>query len=286
MDSPSGARSRVMAIGSDCTHIFGLVVTPCLGSGPDGQSRSGSASETRPLTASPAIRVSRRRSDRSRHHPMSLARHPDADPASIVVCSGARHDGLIGPSRGQQSPENPGLLGGEGHDGFIEAAPRVERRDPAAGDIGTPGEVSHDGARPLNEHGTEGDIPALGNPAQASSAATGMLPRDQAPPGGQWAPLAEGACIAPRGEQRRRRHGSDARHLHPPLSRLRLPSQVVYAAIIGHDPRIHGAHPIRQIREDLTRQRRQLGGVHERGQGPPQCPDPRRHDQPLFGQHS
>lgn len=54
MDSPSEARSRVVSMRSDCTHIFGLLVNPSLGSGPDAHSRSWSSSEKRPLMASPA----------------------------------------------------------------------------------------------------------------------------------------------------------------------------------------------------------------------------------------
>ena len=50
--------------------------------------RTGSSSETRPVTASPATRVFRRRSDRSRHHPTSLAISHDRDTSSTVVRSG------------------------------------------------------------------------------------------------------------------------------------------------------------------------------------------------------
>ncbi len=77
-----------MAVRSDCTHIFGLVVNPFLGSGPDGHSRTGSSSEKRPVMASPASRVTRRRSDRSRHQRMSLAISHDEQRSSNVVLSG------------------------------------------------------------------------------------------------------------------------------------------------------------------------------------------------------
>jgi hypothetical protein len=112
MDSPSGARSCVMARGSDCTHIFGLVVHLCSGSGPDGQSRTGSSSETRPLTASPAHRISRRRSDRSRQHLMSLALSHDGHTSFTLVRSGARRRGLRGPSRSLQRPHEASGRGG------------------------------------------------------------------------------------------------------------------------------------------------------------------------------
>jgi hypothetical protein len=169
-----------MAIGSDCTHIFGLVVNPCSGSGPDGHSRTGSSSETRPVTASPANRLSRRRSDRSRHHPMSLAISHDGNTSFTLVHSGTRRSGLIGPSGGQQGPEDAGLLRRERHDGFIEATPRLERRDPAARRVGPPHEVPHDRARPMNEQRAEVDIPAFRDAPHALGAATGMLPWDRA----------------------------------------------------------------------------------------------------------
>lgn len=83
MDSPCIARSRVMAVRSDCTNLFGLVVNPFLGSGPDGHSRTGSSSEKRPVMASPASRVTRRRSDRSCHQRMNLAlSHDEQRPVS------------------------------------------------------------------------------------------------------------------------------------------------------------------------------------------------------------
>ena len=100
MDSPADARSRVMAMRSDCPHIFGLVVNPPPGSGPDGHSRTGSSSETRPLTASPVSRVTRRRSDRSRHHLMSLALSHAENTVSTVFLLRVRYGGLIGPARG------------------------------------------------------------------------------------------------------------------------------------------------------------------------------------------
>ena len=93
MDSPLVARSRGMAMRSDCTHIFGLVMNPSRDSGPDGHLRTRSSSETRPQTASPANRISLRRSDRSRHQLMRVALRHDRDTSSTMVLSGARHGG-------------------------------------------------------------------------------------------------------------------------------------------------------------------------------------------------
>ena len=185
-----------MAIGSSCTHIFGLVVNPYRGSGPDGHSRTGSSSENRPLTASPASRVTRRRSDRSRHHPMHLAISHDEDTFSNVILSGTRHGGLIGPSRGQQGPEDAGLLRRQGDHRFVKPAPGLERRDPAAGGIGAMRELPHHRAGSVDQQGPQIHIPAFGDPAQPPGAAAGMLAGHQPQPGRQLAPVPEGAGIA------------------------------------------------------------------------------------------
>jgi hypothetical protein len=157
-----------MARGSDCTHIFGLVVNPCSGSGPDGHSRTGSSSDNRPLTARPATRIPRRRSDRLRHHPMSLASSHDRAPSSTVVRSGTRRSGRIGSSCRQQSPEDPGLLGGQRDHGLVEAAPGLERRHPATGGIGPSRDLPQHRAGSVDQQGPQIHIPALGDPAQPS----------------------------------------------------------------------------------------------------------------------
>ena len=77
-----------MVMRSDCTHIFGLVVTPSVGSGPDGQSRTGSSLDKRPMMASPASRVSRRRSDRSRHQLVNLALSHEASNSTDLPTQG------------------------------------------------------------------------------------------------------------------------------------------------------------------------------------------------------
>jgi putative transposase len=104
-----------MAMRSDCTPIFGLVVNPSRGLGPDGHSRTGSSSDNRPLTASPASRVFRCRSDRSRHQRMSLAlRDADAH-LSPSSCSGARRGLTV----------DPRLAIGDGARGCWKARPQV-----------------------------------------------------------------------------------------------------------------------------------------------------------------
>ena len=87
MDSPSDARSGAMVRWSDCTHIYGLMVHSVLSSGPDGHPRTGSSLDKRPVMASPASRVSRRRSDRSRHQLLNPALSHDCSNFPYVVPS-------------------------------------------------------------------------------------------------------------------------------------------------------------------------------------------------------
>lgn len=98
MDSPSDARSGAMGMWSDCTHIYGLIVNSVLSSGPDGHPRTGSSLDKRPMMASPASRVSRRRSDRSRHQLLNLALSQDCSNFPYV---GSSRTGDIGAPGGQ-----------------------------------------------------------------------------------------------------------------------------------------------------------------------------------------
>jgi hypothetical protein len=180
---------------SDCTHICGLVVNPSRGSGPDGQSRTGSSSEKRPVMASPVSRVSRRRSDRSHHQLLSLAlRHTEAFSFSHSR-SGACGRGLIGAARRQQRPHDAGVLGGQRDHRFVKAAPGFEGQGPAAGGIGASGEPTQDGARAVNQQRAEIDIPPFGDPAQSPGPAAGVLSGHHAQPRRKLAAVLEGVRI-------------------------------------------------------------------------------------------
>ena len=202
-----------MAIRSDCTHLFGLVVNPSVGSGPDGHSRTGSSSEKRPVLASPASRVPRRRSDRSRHQRLNLALSHDASDSTYRVHSGTRDVGT--PGR-QQCPEDPGLLGGQRDNRLIEPAPGLQGQNPTTGRIRTAGKVPHDGAGAMDQQRAEIDIPALGDSAQPSGAATGILPGDQAQPRRKLTAVLEGMGIPDGGHQR---CGGDRPHVGGCISR-------------------------------------------------------------------
>ena len=283
MDSPSDARSREMVMRSDCTHIFGLVVNPCGGSGPDGHSRTGSSSEKRPVMASPASRVPRRRSDRSRHQLLNLALSHDNSDSTYLAHSGTRR---VGTPRRQQRPEYPGLLGRQRHHRFVEAAPGFQRQNPATRGIGAVGELPHDGAGAVDQQRAEVDIPAFGDAAQPSSAATGMLPRDQSQPRGKLPAVFEGVGIPDRRDQGRGGHRSHPGGLHQPLRRFRLARHLRHAAIIGGNPLIQRPQAIGQIGTHFTRQHRQRRRLQQLGQRASQHTDTGGHDQSVFGQQA
>ena len=281
MDSPFDARSQVMAIRSDCTPLFGLVVNPSSGSGPDGQSRTGSSSETRPVMASPASRVTRRRSDRSRHQLLSLALRHDASDSTPLARSGTR---CVGAPCRQQRPEDPGLLGGQRDPRCMESAPGLQGQDPTAGRIRPSCELPPDGARAVEQQGAEGDIPTLGNPAQPSGAATGMLSGHHPHPGGKLAPVLKGVRIADRRHQGRRGDRPHTRDLPQPLDRFQVPRPLGDTTILAGNPLVQRPQAVGPVREDVTGQRRQLRRLQQLGQRSPPHADTGGHDQPVFGQ--
>ena len=111
----------------------------------------------------------------------------------------------------QQGPGDPGRLIGLGDTGAVRPTPGFDPLEPSTPGIGFAIDHPQDRAGAMDEEGTEIAIPALRHPEQCGLPARGMLPGDEAQPGGELATILERRSHRPRPPRARWRSGDQSR---------------------------------------------------------------------------
>jgi len=118
----------------------------------------------------------------------------------------------------QQGPGDPSRLIGLGHAGAVHPTPGFDPWEPATPGIRVAIDPPEDRAGTMDEQRTKIAVPPLRHPEQRRLPARGMLPRDQAQPGGALAAILALRRIADGRDERCGGQGANPGQLRQPLT--------------------------------------------------------------------
>jgi hypothetical protein len=104
-------------------------------------------------------------------------------------------------------------------------------------------------ARALDQQISQVGVAALADMPEAGLAASGMLARHQADPGGELTAVLELSRVANCGDNRQGGGGADAADLHEPARRLGEPRLGFDLPVVGADARIEQVQLLEQIHD-------------------------------------
>lgn len=178
------------------------------------------------------------------------------------------------------------MLGRERNRGNVVPAPLLQPFRPAALGLHACACAWEHTAGPMDEACTPIHIPPRADVAQTRLAPRGILPGDEAPPGGKRPPVLKDRAMAHGGHEGGGGDSAHACHLHEALGRVALLRQLSEAPIIREDPWVHIPAPLVPGSDALTGQPREpiIRVCQDSRSGPPQACDAVRDDHPIFRQ--